>query len=166
MQSGAIKISPRLESPVPSNFPRLGKGSLVLQVWDLKRDSWLGHLAMPTKIPRLREKPDGTSDFRTRNLSIPSPTLCQCATLAGQERRYRKRSTNGVTIHDFIGWRNNYLTNFRSWICGQWPWWNRVDFISGDLVSAISCLQNIRTDRIIKWHFYIVPFEFMSWMSM
>ena len=32
----------------------------------------------------LKEKPDGTSEFRTRDLSIPSPTLCRCATLARQ----------------------------------------------------------------------------------
>ena len=33
--------------------------------------------------PGKNEEPDGKSEFRTRHLSIPSRTLCRCATLAG-----------------------------------------------------------------------------------
>ena len=41
--------------------------------------------AMPTgkkKSWRHAKNPDGTSEFRTQDLFIPSPTLCRCATLA------------------------------------------------------------------------------------
>ena len=62
-------------------------GRTMMRARPMSTTSELGHLEMPIQFPCLREKLDRTSEFRTWDLSIPSPTLCRCATLAGWIRR-------------------------------------------------------------------------------
>ena len=61
-------------------------GRTVVRARPNEHSQRIGPPSSVDSFPCLREKPDATSEFRSRDLSIPSPTLCRCARLGAMGR--------------------------------------------------------------------------------